>query len=476
MGLDDSLRQTIEMEAGAREKRDLGQTAGAAALGTAGGAVLGGTLAAAASKPARKLYMRAGRRIKENAFSVRHMAPGTPMAQTGSLGDQAAGRAAARADKARTKLSEGQKVNDLDVLALLETANDDVLSPITYHSTQDHVRKTLNRKASGAWEPEYAGARLCDDDGCVELGLPTVDHWMTRVEEMLSPEEILAAKGWYAEIAGAFEREFGDEGPQVMTAWLMSNQNVDPAGALMNALRVREQVGSGAAGKLGGLSDAMVRKLFQGEVPSKGMGLKLHDFIDSALGKGRRTAAGNVAELGAPAVIDVHSARDMGYVDPAYRNHLISRFGADAVAAAGIPTEWGAKLDFGKEYLDKATGKPMASGGVTDTQYEHAANHMRAMTDELNAMGFAGVGQFFLQRCGVLVATLVEHNADAFAGRLSHGHEPQLFQLWRRLLELAPELGHLLRVGELRADDVEPRLPSGLARNRARHEHAVLLQ
>lgn len=392
MGVEDSLRQTIEMEAGAREERDLGQTAGATAMGVGAGATLGGTLAVAASKPARKLYMRAGRRIKENAFSVRHMAPGTPMAQTGSLGDQAAGRAHARAGLAREKLATGQrsKINDLDVVALLETSTDHTISPVTYHSTQEHVRKTLKRKDTGTWEPNYAGARLCDDDGCVELGLPTTDHWLSRVEEMLSPEEIQQAKGWYGEIVAAFEREFGDDGQEMMTAWLMSNQNVDPAGALHNALRVKEQVGTGAKGLLGGLSDASVRQLFRGTLPTEGMGLKLHDFIDSAHGKDYRTAGGNIAEMGAPAVIDVHSARDMGYVDPAYRNYLVSRFGKDAVEAAGIPTEWGAKLDFGKEYFDKKTGKPQASGGVSDTQYEHAANHMRAMTDELNAMGFAG--------------------------------------------------------------------------------------
>lgn len=389
MGIDDTMRQTVAMEAGQQEERDIGQTAKATGMGMAGGAVLGAPLAAAGSRPARELYMRAGRRVAENARSVRHMAPGTPMAQTGSIGDQAAGRAQQRAQGAREKLVRGEKVNDLDVLAMLENAQDEVQSPLAYHSTLDHVRKTLNRKA-GVGEPKFAQRVLCDDEGCVELGLPSTDHWLARVGEMLSPEEMAEAANWYSEIAEAFNAEFGDEGSRVMIAWLMSNQNVDPAGALMNALRVREQVGSGATGKLGGLSDAMVRKLFQGEVPSKGMGLKLHDFIDSALGKSKRTTWGDVVEGGSPAVIDVHSARDMGYVDPAYRNYLVERFGKDAVEAMGIPTERGATMDFGKEYLDQETGKWVMSGGPSDTQYERAAKHMRALTDELNERGFMG--------------------------------------------------------------------------------------
>ncbi len=395
MVIDDTMRQTVAIEAGAQEGRDIGQTAAAGAMGVAGGALLGSGLAAGvvAIPPAARLAQRAGRHIAENARSVRYVTPGTPMAQVGAVGNLAAGRAQKRAQEAREKIASGQrgKINDLDVIAMMETAGDHVNSPVRYADALDHVRKTLKRKAHGDWEPKWAGTRLCDDDGCIELGLPPMVHWLARVEEMLSPEEIASAASWYDTIADAFQQEFGDEGPTVMIGWLMSNQNVDPAGALMNALRVREQVGSGAVGKLGGLSDAMVRTLFSGEMPSKGMGLKLHDFIDSALGKEWRTAAGNVPELGSPAVIDVHSARDMGYVDPAYRNYLVGRFGKEAVEDAGIPTEWGTSdLDFGKEYLDKTTGRPTASGGVRDTQYEHAANHLRKLTEELNAIGAFG--------------------------------------------------------------------------------------
>jgi hypothetical protein len=394
MVIDDTMRQTVAIEAGAQEGRDVGQTAAAGAMGVGAGTVLGPALVGgiALVPPALRLAKQAGRHIAENARSVRYVQPGTPLAQVGAVGDLGAGRAQARAQAAREKIAAGKRgrINDLDVIAMMETSRDHVNSPVSFGRSLEYTRKTLKRKATGEWEPRWEGARLCDDDGCITFGLPSMGHWIDRVEEMLSPEEIADASLWYSTITEAFSREFGDDGEQMMIGWLMSNQNVDPAGALMNALRVKEQVASGAKGKLGGLSDAMVRELFSGQAPDKGMGPKLHDFIDSALGKSRRTVGGNIDEMGAPAVVDVHTARDMGYIDPAYRNYLVERFGKDAVEELGIPTEWGAKLDFGKEYKDKKTGKPTASGGVTDTQYEHAANRVRSLTAELNAAGWGG--------------------------------------------------------------------------------------
>ena len=394
MLIDDTARQTVAIEAGAQEGRSLGQTAAAGAIGVGAGAVLGPALVGAVAlvPPAARLARTAGRHIAENARSVRYVQPGTPLAQVGAVGDLGAGKALARAQAARDKIAAGKRntIDDLDVIAMMETSSDHVDSPVTFGRALEYTRKALKRKSSGEWEPKWTGTRLCDDDGCIELGLPTKEHWVQRVEEVLSPEEILEARKWYSTIIEVFERVWGDDAEQMMVGWLMSNQNIDPAGALMNALRVKEQVASGAKGKLGGLSDEMVRELFSGGIPDKGMGPKLHDFIDSAMAKRYRTVAGNIPEMGSPAVVDVHTARDMGYVDPAYRNYLVARFGKEAVEAAGIPTEWGAKLDFGKEYLDKKTGKPTASGGVTDTQYEHAANRVRSLTDELNTEGFAG--------------------------------------------------------------------------------------
>lgn len=392
MGIDDTMRQTVELEAGERGERDLGQTAKATGMGMGFGATMGGPLAAAASRPARQLYMRAGRRVAENARSVRHMAPGTPMAQTGSIGDQAAGRAHARAEKARQKLAEGKRtrINDLDVMALLETASDHVDAPVPYRDTVDHVRKSLKR-APHVGAPKFAGKVLCDDQGCIELGLPSTEHWLARVNEMLSPEEQAESRHWYETVKPVFEREFGAEGETMMTAWLMSNQNIDPAGALMNALRVSEQVGSGAVGLKGGLSDELVRSFFAGKTAEKGMDLKLHDFIDSALGKEKRTTWGNVAEGGAPAVIDVHSARDMGYIDASYVNYLAERFGVEALNDIGIDATKGTgTVDFGRDRWNKKKEKWETSGSVSATQYEHAARHMRALTDELNAMGYLG--------------------------------------------------------------------------------------
>lgn len=397
MHIDDQARQRVAMAAGQQEEFDIGRSAAMTGMGVVGGATLGAGGAVAVSPPARQLYRKAGRALRENARSVRMVTPGTPLAQVGSIGDQAAGRAHARAEKARAKLSAGEarKIDDLDVAALISTSDDVAQAPVPFRDTVDHVRKTLKRRATPkVGIPKYQGATLCDDAGCIELGLPTVGHWLDKVNEMLTPDEIAEAMNWYAEIPQRFEEEFGAEGEKIMIAWLMSNQNVDPAQALMNAFRVREQIGSGAVGKKGGLSDELVRSFLSGKLPERGMDLKLHDFIDSALGKQWRTVGGNVPEMGAPAVIDVHSARDMGYIDAPYRNYLVERFGAEAVEGAGISTEKGfrgeGQVEFGKEVWNEEKGKWETSGGVSAPQYERAADHLRAMTDELNEMGFMG--------------------------------------------------------------------------------------
>ncbi len=400
MGVDDSIRQTVEMEAGRadpeaglRTERDIGQTAMMTGIGAVGGLTLGTAGATLLTKEGRGLLRNAGRQIAENAKSVRHVVPGSPMAQTGAVGDLAKGRAKKRADAARIKMEQGDKINDLDIAAMMDMAHDKVNAPVPYKATVDHVRTTLNRE-QGIGAPKYEGKFLEDEQGRIEFGLPTVGHWLDRVNEMLSPQEINDAMNWYSEVPKRFEEEFGAEGEKVMIAWLMSNQNVSPVQALMNAFRVKEQVASGAEGLQGGLSDELVRSFLSGKAPQKGMDLKLHDFIDSALGKQWRTVGGNIPEMGMPAVIDVHSARDMGYIDAPYRNYLVERFGKEAVEAIGINTERGWKgegaVEFGNEVWNKKKEKWEASGGVSATQYEYAANHLRQLTNELNEMGFMG--------------------------------------------------------------------------------------
>lgn len=206
------------------------------------------------------------------------------------------------------------------------------------------------------------------------VGRLSTNDWVTRTESLLSPEEIANARNWYKEVRNAFVPAFGEEDADlIMTAYLMANKNASPEQALGNALRVAEQVRTGTTGLKGGLNDAALRKLFAGETIEKGVGQKLFDFIDSATGRSTRRFYGDATEAGAPAVIDVHSARDMGYVDQALINHL-NREGYDTSNL---------KRDF-------TVDKKGMSKAPSETQYERAGDQMRELTNQLNEAGFAG--------------------------------------------------------------------------------------
>lgn len=222
------------------------------------------------------------------------------------------------------------------------------------------------------------------------LDRPTLPQWQRRVEAVLSPEEIAEARTWYSSIKGVFDETFGpEEGPTYMTAWLLSNQNVDPMGALRNALRVSEQVRSGAKGLQGGLSDEKVRQLFSGSRPEKGIGAKLHDFVDSALGRWTRTVMGDTEEGGFPVVVDVHTGRDGGLLDGFAANRLRLLFGSeqyDALVAQGLQEDLPIRTSMKQGKLVQQIGAP------SELQYEDVADWMRGLTEQLNALEWQGGG------------------------------------------------------------------------------------
>ena len=338
-------------------------------------------------------------------------------------------RAPAQAHRAtaKMKLETGGKLAPQEAAALVEAAPEPLArSPVAAETPVTNLRRKTNLD-EGQGEPLNAGRKIKTPEGLVNLGRPTTEEWVNRVEANLSPDEIVAAREWYSEVQGLFGEWFGKDGNRYMAAWLMSNQNVTPPQALMNALRVSEQVKSGATGKEGGLSDAAVRELFGGGTPSKGMGPKLHDFIDSGLGKTTRTWTGDAPEGGAPAVVDIWTSRDMGYVDWPHYRRLVERYGQKAVDKAGV--ELDTKIDYSPSPEQKKAGNKSISAvldaagitndgstvtiggretpvayekaaergllqrsgaGVSEVQYERAAGHVRDLTEQLNAMTWRG--------------------------------------------------------------------------------------
>jgi hypothetical protein len=308
---------------------------------------------------------------------------------------------------------------------------------------KERLQRTLRRPETTG-RPSNQGIILESEGGTDTLGLPTTENWIKRVEEQLNPEEITAARKWYREIRGVFVEIFGDkEADRAMTGWLASNQNVDPATAMTNMLKVREDfraVAPARGRKQAGLSEKKLRQLFSSDKIEEGLGVKLLDFLDSAVGAETRTAMGG-SKLGSePFVIDIHSLRDMGYVDWPQYQYLRERHGQAALDEAGVVLDVPVSYQLNKKWYennvpaaereriaalrgDEAKGQKVAAVrevlGITDTEtktlvggrptlvanelaaqagaymrtsgqisepiYERAAAHGRSLTKELNA-------------------------------------------------------------------------------------------
>jgi hypothetical protein len=215
----------------------------------------------------------------------------------------------------------------------------------------------------------------------VFVGKVNLDQWIQRTDRNLTPDEIAGARRWYHEALNVYEQYFGKEkAPAMLGAWLTANVNATPSFAQLSATRTLEQylnkTGAFAPNKKGGLAhdkliqywDAIMSndlsKLGRG-----GSGQKIYDFIDSALLKTTRTFYGDDPRAGAPAVADVHSLRDVGFVDEAALNWVKEKYGEDVAA----------KLARDSEGLSPG-----------EAQYEWSANKMRDWTEELNARGYQG--------------------------------------------------------------------------------------
>ena len=260
-----------------------------------------------------------------------------------------------------------KKATTADAEEIIKAANPAVKSRLSSAKAVDELRKSLNRPRSVGEQENKRITRSVNGKQEALVGKPTPQQWVNRVERILTTKEIAQSREWYREVLDVFAVEFGAANAQDMaTAWLLSNQNIDPAGAMGNALRVFEQVKTGAKGKRGGLSHNLTKILFEGGTPTKGIGPKLHDFVDSALGKITRTWMGDTAEGGSPVVVDIHTSRDMGYVDPAHLKRLIEKYGAKKLEGVVIDHD----------------------GAPGPTQYEHAAQDMRELTVALNKKGW----------------------------------------------------------------------------------------
>ena len=201
------------------------------------------------------------------------------------------------------------------------------------------------------------------------VGRVSKEDWVRQVEDVLTPEEFQSARYWYENLAAEFE-VYGEDAPRMALAWLLSQVQASPSSGFNNVLRgldkargiVREGVPQA------GLSEAKIVSVLKGEAPSMTAADKLHDFIDSFIGKLTRTLFRDDPRGLQPAAIDVWAARDIGFVDPAVQAWAKNEFGIDLA------------LDF-KE-----------NGAVSEAAYEYGIRFYNDIVDHLNAIGYDGGG------------------------------------------------------------------------------------
>jgi len=253
-------------------------------------------------------------------------------------------------------------------------------------ATNARVQRIVKRNVAAASGKDIPGGpknertviKAPDGSGLPDfvVGDITFDDWITRVETMMSPDDIASASKWYSTVRGEFLKyaDSPEEADTLMRAWLVANQNTSVDTALANALLQREQVTRGTpVGELisGGLPNpsSAARAVLLDEDIQAGVGQKISDFVDSAEGVPVRSWMGGDDRGGKPFVVDVHTGRDTGFVDQALINRL---------RQAGYDEDQLTKL---KTDFENAPG---------ETQYENRSLFGQSLTDHLNDVKWQG--------------------------------------------------------------------------------------
>jgi hypothetical protein len=233
------------------------------------------------------------------------------------------------------------------------------------------IGRRLNRKP-GIGEPKSDALVLKQDGKTYVYGDASTSQIQKRWNSHLDEDTIKQWREWYPNIGKQFRESFGEgeEGAKKMMAWLGSQQNTSPSGGMMNVLRAEDLLSGQPKIKSAGIAENNITSMLQGQVPEGGYGAKLHDFVDSALGKKTRTVMGDDVRGGTPAVVDVHGARGMGFTDQTLIDHVEGKFGKEEAA----------KL------------KADMPGAPSEQQYEFGSKKLNKIAADLNKKNFMGGG------------------------------------------------------------------------------------
>ena len=208
----------------------------------------------------------------------------------------------------------------------------------------------------------------------IAIGNINFEDWTNKIT--LSDEEIFNQKDWYKKVYESFDVVTGgdkDLRDKVARAWLSGQINESPTNALTNVLYIYEQYKRGVPfdevkGKGLPAPTNNIKSIIYGKDIESGIGPKIADFIDAGEGLVTRSIMNNDTAGGSPFVVDVHTARDTGMVDPTYLNKL---------RELGYVVPENIKTDFGQ-------------GGITGTKYENRSLFGQDLTKYLNDINWKG--------------------------------------------------------------------------------------
>ena len=254
-----------------------------------------------------------------------------------------------------------------------DKVRDKIYSVLPKKDTNANLRKKLNRDPKVGL-PKNKSKTLTNEKYRMTIGKKTPAQWLKDVENNMSKKQILEARTWYDNYI-ADVQPLTDGSPEnamkFVLGSLVTQVNESPQGAINNLLLAYEETTSGARGTAkAGLNDEAVRQIFSKDGNIKGgIGQKLFDFIDSAIGNNTRYLMGNDPKGGSPYTADVHTSRGRGFVDVPFYNALERAFGKNKVKSI--------IKDFG--------------GNPTETQYENTSFFGNKLTKSLNDMNWMGL-------------------------------------------------------------------------------------
>lgn len=164
------------------------------------------------------------------------------------------------------------------------------------------------------------------------------------LEDLRPDDHVLGVRLWYEELAEGF-REFAgeDDWIWVASAWAVTQERGLSAkdGMVIVASCIGGYALGGRALPSGvpvpdDLRSEVIALLEAHEPLKRDYGALLFDLTDSLLGRSVRTVMGDDPRGRAPVPVDIWAYRDVGFIDPEWKEHLTKKYGAEQTQGLAV--------------------------------------------------------------------------------------------------------------------------------------------